>query len=437
MSEISMPLRALWCGVALGLAACSAPPTKTMETSMDRIAEAYVHLVLALGEHDANYVDAYYGPAELREQARAQPYTPAQIAERAQALAAQAAAQPAGSDEMGRLRQRYLYTQLQALAAHAGALSGTRLSFDREAEALYDIRPPRPDEAELERRLAPIEAALPGEGMIADRYNAYVERFAIAPERIDAVMRAAIAEARRRTAARMALPPGEQFELALVQDKPWSAYNWYQGGYHSRIEINTSLPLTITRAIELAVHEGYPGHHVYNALLEQALVRGRGWIEYSVYPLYSPQSLIAEGTADYAIALAFPLEQRIGFVRDVLFPLAGFDPDEAERYVPTTGSFPPTSAATIEAARRYLDGKADADATQTFLRRYALASQARAAQRLQFFDAYRAYIVNYSLGEGLVADYVARKAGDDAARRWAVFAELLASPQLPSGLRGS
>jgi hypothetical protein len=431
-----MRLRATWCALILGLAACAAPPAKTTEMSMDRIAEAYVQLVLALGEHDANYVDAYYGPAALREQALAQRSTPAQIAGRAQALASQAAAQSVGDDPLLQLRQRYLRTQLQALAAHALALGGSRLPFDQEAEALYDIRPPRLDETALAQRLAPIEAALPGAGPIAERYNAYVERFAIPPERIDAVMRAAIAEAQRRTAAWMTLPPGEQFELALVQDKPWSAYNWYQGGYHSRIEINTSLPLTITRAIELAVHEGYPGHHVYNALLEQALVRGRGWVEYSVYPLYSPQSLIAEGTADYAIALAFPLEQRIGFVRDVLFPLAGLDPAEAERYVRISEAGRATGAATIEAARRYLDGTADAETTQAFLRRYALASEARAAQRIRFFDSYRAYIVNYSLGEGLVADYVAREAGDDLARRWAVFAELLASPQLPSGLRG-
>lgn len=402
---------------------------------MDWIAAAYVHLVLALGEHDANYVDAYYGPAEWREQVRQQGRTPAQIAERAQALAARAAAQTVDGDELSRLRQRYLRTQLRALAVHARALTGTRLPFDEEAEALYDIRPPRADEAELARRLAAIESALPGEGPIAERYNAYMERFAIPPTRIDAVMRAAIAEAQRRTAAWITLPPGERFELTLVQDQPWSAYNWYQGGYHSRIEINTSLPLTITRAIELAVHEGYPGHHVYNALLEQALVRGRGWVEYSVYPLYSPQSLIAEGTADYAIALAFPLDERIAFVRDVLFPLAGFDPAEAERYVQISEAGRATGAATIEAARRYLDGEADAQTTQAFLRRYALASEARAAQRIRFFDSYRAYIVNYSLGERLVADYVARKAGEDLAHRWAVFNALLASPQLPSGLR--
>ena len=33
------------------------------------IAEHYVKLVLALGQHDADYVDAFYGPAQWRKDA--------------------------------------------------------------------------------------------------------------------------------------------------------------------------------------------------------------------------------------------------------------------------------------------------------------------------------------------------------------------------------
>ena len=33
------------------------------------VAERYVHLVLALGQHDPDYVDAFYGPAEWKAQA--------------------------------------------------------------------------------------------------------------------------------------------------------------------------------------------------------------------------------------------------------------------------------------------------------------------------------------------------------------------------------
>ncbi len=61
-------------------------------------------------------------------------------------------------------------------------------------------------------------------------------------------------------------------------------------GRHDVDQVNTDLPVYIDRAVDLACHEGYPGHHVYNALLEKHLVRDRGWVEFSIYPLFSPQS---------------------------------------------------------------------------------------------------------------------------------------------------
>src|SRR5205823_3523774 len=36
---------------------------------MNSVAERYAHLVLALGQHDPDYVDAFYGPAEWKTQA--------------------------------------------------------------------------------------------------------------------------------------------------------------------------------------------------------------------------------------------------------------------------------------------------------------------------------------------------------------------------------
>jgi hypothetical protein len=47
---------------------------------------------------------------------------------------------------------------------------------------------------------------------------------------------------------------------------------------------------------------------------------------------------------------------------------------------------------------------------------------------------YRSYVINYNLGQDLVRAYVERVAGSDADRRWDVFAEMLASPTLPSSL---
>jgi len=96
--------------------------------------------------------------------------------------------------------------------------------------------------------------------------------------------------------------------------------------------VNTDLPVRLSRAVDLGCHEGYPGHHVLNVLLEQRLTRARGWVEFSVYPLYSPQSLIAEGSANYGIALAFPGQAKTDFERDKLYPLAGLDPKTAAAY---------------------------------------------------------------------------------------------------------
>ena len=53
----------LLCGLLASTFA--APPKGTM----NGVAEGYVHLVLALGQHDPDYVDAFYGPAEWKTQA--------------------------------------------------------------------------------------------------------------------------------------------------------------------------------------------------------------------------------------------------------------------------------------------------------------------------------------------------------------------------------
>ena len=147
-------------------------------------------------------------------------------------------------------------------------LQGARLDFDAESREVYDAVAPTYDEGHFATALKALDALVPGPGALPDRVEAFRQRMAIPREKLDTVFRAAIAECRARTVARLTLPPGEQFQLEYVTGKPWSGYNWYQGKYHSLIQVNTELPIFIDRAIDLACHEGYPGHHVYNVLLE-------------------------------------------------------------------------------------------------------------------------------------------------------------------------
>ena len=88
-----------------------------------------------------------------------------------------------------------------------------------------------------------------------------------------------------------------------------------------------------------------------------------------------------------------------------------------------------------DAARRYLDGQFDRGQIVEWLSRYSLMSAERAEQRVKFIEQYRAYVINYNLGEDLVRTYIeARGGADDTAKRWEEFGRLLSSPRLPSGL---
>jgi hypothetical protein len=404
--------------------------------AMSDLAERYVKLVLAVGVHDADYVDAYYGPPEWRAAAAEQRRGLADLDADAAALLAALAERvpPPGADELEQLRHRYLTTQVESLRARLAMLRGERFTFDAESAALYDAVAPAHTEQELGELLRQLEGRLPGSGALLARYQAFRDRFEIPKGRLPAVFAAAIEGCRARTLEHIALPATESFTLEYVTDKSWSGYNWYQGNYRSLIQINTDLPIYIDRAIDLACHEGYPGHHVYNVLLEQHLVRGRGWQEFTVYPLFSPQSLIAEGTANYGIEVAFPDEERRRFERDVLFPAAGLDASEVDEFYDTMALVEKLSYAGNEAARRYRNGEIDAAAAAKWHETYALMAPERAAQRVRFIDQYGAYVINYNLGKDLVGLYLERRAGTGAGARWREFAELISSPRLPSGL---
>ena len=422
----------LLCGCAPG------EPTGAMDAEMNEIAEAYVRVVLAVGLHDPDYVDAYYGPPEWREEVNADTLALTEIAGRAQPLIDRLRALDlAAAQEIVLLRREYLARQLESLVSRVGLLQGTSMSFDEESRALYDAVAPAHPESHFDSLLARLEPLLPGSGPVATRYEQWRQAFIIPKERLDTVFKAAIAEARARTVSHIELPQAESFTLEYVTGKTWSGYNWYQGEVRSLIQINTDFPITIDRAIDLAAHEGYPGHHVYNVLLESALVRERGWVEFSVYPLFSPQSLIAEGSANFGIDVAFPGEERVTFERDVLYPLAGLDPARVDEYARVMRLVDALSYAGNDAARRYLDGQIDAEAAASWLHRYALYSLDRARQRVGFIEQYRSYVINYNLGQDLVRAWVESRGGtdDDPARRWEVFAQLLSSPRLPSGLR--
>lgn len=406
--------------------------------SAKEIAEQYVKLALALGEHEAGYIDAYYGPETWQEQVKAEKKALNNIISEAKELVHHLSFHIADKnklEEIEQLRLSYLDAQLGALIARAQMNEGSaEFTFDQESMALFNTEAPKLEWAEFDSTLAALNELLPGDESLITKLANFRKQFVIPTDKLKPVFDVAIKECRDRTKQFVTLLGNENFELEFVTDKPWSGYNWYKGDAYSLIQVNTEFPIDISRAIDLGCHEGYPGHHTYNGLLEANLYQKRGWVEFSVYPLFSPQSLIAEGSANYGIEMAFPDEQKLEFERDVLFPMAGLDANKAELYGKVQALTAKVSYAGNEVGRLYLDGKIEADEAAGLLEKYALMPAEKAKQRIRFMDTYGSYIINYNWGKDLVKNWVEKNPEMTNEQRWQRFSTLLSTPRLPSTL---
>lgn len=431
-------LAALFCALLIGAPAFAAP--QKAPAGLDAVAEGYVKLVLVVGEHEEGYVDAYYGPAAWADAAKADKRgLPELSAEADRLIAAAQAAVPGQPGSLEAKRRAFLIAHLKAVKFRIAMIGGAKSSFAEEAKALFGVDLQLKPLSDYDPILARIEALVPGDGPLADRVEAFRSRYIIPKDRLDAVMRAAIAECRARTLTHISLPGAEAFTLEFVTGKSWSGYNYYKGGAQSLIQVNTDLPIFVDRAVDLGCHEGYPGHHTHNALLEDRLVKGqskggnKGWIEFEVYPLFSPLSLIAEGEGNFGIDLAFPGEERTAFEAGTLYPLAGLDPATAPAYGRLREALKALAGARMTIAELYIDGKIDRETAIALTQKYSLVSRARAEQSVRFTENYRSYVINYGLGQDMVGAYVSA-AGPDQDSRWRRMEQVLSQPTLPADL---
>lgn len=423
---------------AFALASCSTVPG-IAPPALDVLARDYLALQLAIGEKDPGYVDAYYGPEELAERAAARDgeTSLAELQARVTALdgTLQLIETEPGSLEAERVR--YLRAMLGSAKVRLRMLRGEEIPFQDEAEGLFGVRPELIDLTMLDPVLARIEELVPGDpsdGPLNERLNAYQDRFIIPNDRLRAVIDAAVDECRKRTLPHIPLPDSESFDLSLVTDKPWGGFNYYQGDYHSVIEINTDLPTRLDRAVDVGCHEAYPGHHVYSTLIERDRVNELGQIEFTLLPLYSPRAIISEGSAEYGVKLAFPGDSQLEYERDVLAPLAGIDASDIQQYYDLREALEGLSGAYYTIAAGYLDGTMTRDEAIEVSMRYRLMSRDRAVQSLRFMDTYRSYVINYGLGKEIVGAAV--EAGNaDRETQWQRFIGILSNPTLPEDLQ--
>jgi hypothetical protein len=415
------------------LAACTTAATqRPPEDPLNPIARDYVRLALEMDTHERGYVDAYYGPPELKTEAEAHPRSVADLKTEAdRIIAAVERVRPEALPQLERMRRERLLVYGRSSRFRLDMMEGTRAPFAEEAWRLFNLRPVLKPLSDYDPVLARIETIAPGEGPLWRRVEAMRAHYLIPADRLSTVVGAGIAECRRRTLLHIALPANENFSMELVNHQSWGAYNWYHGNAQSVIQINTDFPIAIDRVLGLGCHEGYPGHHVQGIYAEK-LYKERGWIEFSIAPLFSPQGPLDEGGANFGVDLAFPGPQRLAYETTTLYPLAGLNPDTAPAFDALRRAINDLAGARITIAQMYLDGQVGREEALDLIQKYQLVSREKAAQSLAFTEHYRSYVINYATGEDLVRAYVTRAGGMDA--QWLAYTRVIAEPTLPQDL---
>ena len=369
---------------------------------------SYIELGLALGRHIDGMVDAYYGPPAPAERAAAgAPAPPARLLEEAgRLLGALDAGEAEDGVELEDARRRWLRAQVIGLHTTARKLTGESIGYADEVELCYGVRPRRVDEELFEQAHRRLEDVLPGKGDLAERFVDWREAQAVPVDQLPGAIDSLCQDLRDRTAQAFGLPDGEHVDFELVTNQPWSGFNYYLGDLHSRVAINTDLPVLSTSLGHLVAHEAYPGHHTEHSRKEVGLVRSRRWLEESIFLVGTPQCLMAEGLADLGLETVMG-ERPEPVLAEHLRPLGIRYDHEVAAAVAVAGE--ELGYVRSNAAFLLHEDGADPDSVADYIARWSLTSAERAKKSVSFLmdPTWRAYITCYIEGFRLCRAYVA------------------------------
>ncbi|HEV2528863.1 MAG TPA: hypothetical protein VGT61_10490 [Thermomicrobiales bacterium] len=404
--------------------------TSTTTLPFDTLSHDFIALAFGLNRHVDGFIDAYTGPEETRERlTRAEPGTPEGLLEQARALAGQVA----DADDLDGERRLYLLSQTAAMIAVAERLAGIELSYEEEVERYFGVPATRTPETELDTALAELDDALPGRGTgdLNARMTEWKRQFEVAPETARQLLDVIVPEIRSRTRRLVDLPDDESVRFELVSDKPWSGYNWYLGGARSLVEINTDLPIHVNALTGLVAHEAYPGHHTEHLLKERRLFRERGWGEFAVQLILTPQAVISEGIATLAESIIFPGDEAVRWQVEELYPAAGVSGNVAQQLQVEQAQRALRAVASNAGLMLHAEGRSE-DEVVAYLMRYGLRTEESARHQLRFLTdpLWRAYVFTYHAGRDILHDWLHRPGEEPTAR----FARLLTMPTSPAAI---
>jgi hypothetical protein len=368
---------------------------------LDSFGREYARLSFAIERHVPGFIDAYLGPVDLRAALDPGPTGYPQAHALVTATRELLARIPMLDATEG--RKGYLTKQVEAMLATARRVAGEELPYREEVRLLFDIEPVATPAGVYDAAIADLETLLPGDGPIAERLIAWRQSYAIPPETARRLVDIILPELRARTQEFVDLPEGESIEIRMVQDQPWSGYNWYLGNGRSRVDLNTDLPIYAYRLTDLLAHEGYPGHHTEHALKER-LYTEQGLGEHALQLINTPECVISEGIATLAEKMLFDPNELVRFRRERVYPAAGISGD-TEREVAIGTALRILRSVPGNAALLLHEEGRDPQDVVAYLQRYGLVAEAEARQRLRFIadPLWRAYIFTYHVGYELIS----------------------------------
>ncbi|MGY1708601.1 DUF885 domain-containing protein [Geodermatophilus sp. SYSU D00758] len=387
----------------------------------------YVRLGLRFDRLESGFVDAYTGDPRVRAQVQDEPApTPQGLRDQARALLRELDATALPEDRAGFLRG-----QLAGLECSARKMSGEPVGFLEEVSSYFQVDVTLGDQATYAAAHAELDALLPGDGPLAERYAAHRRREECPPARLAEAVHALSSALRDRVRAAYGLPEAEVVHYEVVTDKPWSGFNYYEGDFRSRVAVNADLPHRLSQLPHLVAHEAYPGHHTEHCRKELGLVERAARVEHTVFLVNTPECLMAEGLADLGVRAA------IGagwgpWAAEVLGDLGlRFDGHLAERVAAAAA---PLNRVRQDAAVLLHDRGVHVDEVAAHIQRWSLVSPDRARQQLRFLThpLWRAYTSTYVEGFDLLSAWLdARPEGQPVADR---FLRLLDEPLTPAAV---
>lgn len=370
----------------------------------DTVIDRYLELGLRLGRVLDGFVDAYYGPAGLKQRVDNEPTPdPARLAQDARRLLADL---DAGDGDLEAHRRRWVRGQVRGLLVSAQRFAGEPVGFLDEVEECYGVRPVRVDDDTIADAHRRIDAVLPGSGSLGDRLIAWREAQAVPRDKIEAAVNSLADDFRDRTQRLFGLPEGEHVDFDLVENEPWAGFNYYLGDLRSRVVINTDLPVLSTSLGHLVSHEAYPGHHTEHTRKEAGLVRRHGQLEETIFLVGTPQCLLAEGLADLGLEVIVP-QQHHTVVAEHLRSLGIQYDAQVATAVEAAGEVLGNAVRGNVALLLHVDGASEDDAV-AYAERWGLLPRNRAQKVVQFQTdpVWRAYVFCYIDGLRLCRRYV-------------------------------